>query len=82
MKTLESTKTRKVKTIEVKYSNMTFIVQSYSHFITTVKNPDWSKNKYTATIKETGEGIGMMGGRDLIKKQMELINSRPDLFLR
>jgi trans-2-enoyl-CoA reductase len=82
MKTLESTKTRKVKTIEVKYSNMTFIVQSYSHFITTVKKPDWSKNKYTATIKETNEEIGVVGGRDLIKKQMELINSRPDLFLK
>jgi trans-2-enoyl-CoA reductase len=82
MKTLENTKTKKVKTIEVKYSNMTFIVQSYSHFIIAVNNPSWSKNKYTATIKETGEGIGMMGGRDLIKKQMELINSRPDLFLR
>lgn len=82
MKTLENTTTRKVKTIEVQYSNMTFIVQSYSHYITTVNNPSWTRNKYTATIKETGEGIGMMGGRDLIKKQMELINSRPDLFLR
>ena len=82
MKTLENTTTKKVKTIEVQYSNMTFIVQSCSHYITTVNNPSWTRNKYTATIKETGEGIGMMGGRDLIKKQMELINSRPDLFLR
>jgi trans-2-enoyl-CoA reductase len=82
MKTIENTTTRKVKSIELQYSNMTFIVESYSHFIIAVNNPSWSKNKYTATIKETGEGIGMMGGRDLIKKQMELINSRPDLFLR
>jgi hypothetical protein len=82
MKTLENTKTKKVKSIEVKFSNMTFIVQSYSHYIFALNNPSWSRNKYTATIKETGEGIGMMGGRDLIKKQMQLINSRPDLFLR
>jgi len=82
MKTLENTKTRKVKTIEVKYSNMTFIVQAYSHFMVSLNNPSWSKTKFTATIKETGEGIGMMGGRKLIKSQMELINSRPDLFLK
>jgi hypothetical protein len=44
--------------------------------------PSWSSNKYTAKIKETGEGIGMIGGRKLIKSQMQLINSRPDLFLK
>ena len=82
MKTLQNTKTQKAKSIEVKFSNMTFIVESYSHYMVALINPSWSRNKYTATIKETGEGIGMMGGRDLIKKQMELINSRPDLFLR
>lgn len=82
MKTLESTKTRKVKTVEVKMSNMTFIVQSYSHYMAALNNPSWSKNKYTATIKETGEGIGMMGDRNLIRRQMEIINSKPNLFLR
>lgn len=81
MTTLQSTKTRKVKTIEVKFSNMTFIVQSYSHYMSALNNPGWSTNSYTATIKETGKGIGMMGGRKLIKSQMELINSKPHLFL-
>jgi hypothetical protein len=47
-----------------------------------LNNPSWAANKYTATIKETGEGIGLMGGRKLIKSQMELINSKPHLFLR
>lgn len=102
MKTLESTKTRKVKVIEVKYSNMTFIVKVSTHYMTALcetkvidkatgtetiigealNNPSWAANKYTATIKETGEGIGLMGGRKLIKSQMELINSKPHLFLR
>jgi hypothetical protein len=81
MKTLENTKTRKVKVIEVNYSNMTFIVQAYSHYMAALENPHWSTNRYTATIKETGEGIGMMGDRKLIKSQMELINSKPNLFL-
>jgi hypothetical protein len=81
MRTLENTKTRKVKIVEIKYSNMTFIVQAYSHYMAALNNPGWSKNRYTATIKETGEGIGMMGGRKLIKSQMELINSKPHLFL-
>ena len=82
MQTLENTKNRKVKAIEVIFSNMTFVVKASSHYIDAVNNPGWSKIKYTATIKETGEGIGMMGGRTLIKNQMELINSRPDLFLK
>jgi hypothetical protein len=60
---------------------MTFVVQTHSHYIIG-KNSGWSKNKYTAFIKETGEGIGSNGSRELIKRQMELINSRPDLFLR
>ncbi len=80
MKTLENNKTRKIKTIEIQYSNMTFIVQAYSHFII-CKKSSWSTTKYTASIKETGKGIGLMGGRKLIKKQMELINSMPELFL-
>jgi len=82
MTTLESTKKRKVKTVEVKYSNMTFIVQANMHYMAALNNPGWSSIKYTATIKETGEGIGGMGDRKLIKRQMELINSKPDLFLQ
>lgn len=81
MRTLENTKKRKVKTIEVKYSNMTFIVKVSSHYMAQLENPGWASNRYTATIKETGENIGMMGGRKLIKSQMELINSKPNLFL-
>lgn len=81
MKTIESSAKRKIKTIEVKFSNMTFIVQSYSHYMAALNNPGWAANKYTATIKETGENIGMMGGRDLIRQQMQLINSKPHLFL-
>ena len=82
MTTLENTKTRKVKVIEVKYTNMTFIVQVHSHYMAALNNPGWATNRYTAKIKETGEGIGMMGGRKLIKSQMELINSKPHLFLK
>lgn len=82
MVTLLNTKKRKVKTVEIKHSNMTFIVQAYSHYMADLENPCWATNKYTATIKETGEGIGMMGDRKLIKSQMELINSKPHLFLR
>ena len=82
METLENTKTRKIKIIEIKYSNMTFIVQVYSHYMVALKNPGWANNRYTAKIKETGESIGMTGGRKLIKSQMELINSKPNLFLR
>jgi hypothetical protein len=80
MKTLENNSKRKIKTIEVQYSNMTFVVQAYSHFIICKKSA-WSTTKYTASIKETGKGIGGMGGRKLIKQQMELINSMPELFL-
>jgi len=82
MKTLENTKTRKVKTIEVIFSNMTFVVKVHSHYMVALNSPSWSTNRYTATIKETGEGIGVMGGKKLITSQMDLINSRPDLFLR
>lgn len=82
MKTLENTNTKKVKTVEVKFSNMTFIVQAYSHYMAALLNPGWARNRYTATIKETGEGIGMMGDRNLIRQQMELINSKPQLFLK
>jgi hypothetical protein len=82
MTTLESTAVRKVKAIEVSFSNMTFIVQAHSHYMAALNNPGWSTNKYTATIKQNGKGIGMMGGIKLIKSQMELINSKPHLFLR
>lgn len=82
MTTLLNTKTNKSKSIEVKYSNMTFIITATSHYIYAVSNPGWTKTKYTAKIKETGEGIGIMGGRKLIKNQMELINSKAYLFLK
>jgi hypothetical protein len=81
MTTLQNTKTKKVRTIEVKLSNMTFIVESSCHYMAALNNPGWSKNIYTAKIKETGERIGGVGGRDLIKAQMQLINSKPHLFL-
>jgi len=82
MKTLVNTTTHKVKEIEVIFSNMTFVVWAHTHYMSALNNPGWATNKYTATIKETGESIGMMAGRTLIKKQMELVNSRPDLFLK
>ncbi len=82
MTTLQNTSTHKTKSIEVKYSNMTFIVTVSAHYMAALNCPSWSSNKYTAKIKETGEGIGGFGGRKLIKSQMQLINSRPDLFLR
>lgn len=82
MTTLENTKKRKVKMIEFKYSNMTFLVEAYSHYMKELINPGWSKNRYTAKIKETGEGIGMIGDRKLIRSQMEIINSKPHLFLK
>lgn len=82
MKTLENTKTHKAKSIDVAFSNMTFVVKASCHYMAALNNPGWSKIRYTANIKETGEGIGMMGGKTLITKQMELINARPDLFLK
>jgi hypothetical protein len=81
MTTLENTKTRKTKSIEVIFSNMTFVIKASTHFLIGL-NSGWSTIKYTATIKETGEGIGVIGGRTLIKRQMELINSKPELFLK
>jgi hypothetical protein len=82
MKTLENTKKRKIKTIEVKYSNISFIVQVYSHFMKGLENPSWARNRYTASIKETGENIGAMGDRNYIRSQMQLINSKYQLFLK
>jgi len=82
MKTLSNTNTLKTKSIEIKYSNMTFIVTVLAHYMAALNRPSWSSNKYIARIKETGESIGGFGGRKLIKSQMQLINSRPDLFLR
>ena len=81
MRTLESTKTRKVKSIEVKMSNMTFIITCHAHYILGF-NGGWSKNKYTAVIKNNFQGIGTRGNLKAIRSQMELINSRPDLFLK
>lgn len=81
LKTVPSISSRKIKTIEVKYSNMSFIVQVYSHYCENLWQPHWSVTKYSAIIKETGKGIGVLGSRKLIKAQMELINSKPHLFL-
>ena len=82
MKTLENNSKRKIKTIEVQYSNMTFLVESYTAYIIGLRDGYWTRTKYTASIKETGENVGGMGDRNFIKRKMELINSRPDLFLR
>lgn len=81
MTTLENTKTRKTKSIEVIFSNMTFVINASTHFLIGL-NSGWSRTKYTATIKETGEDIGVIGGKEMIKRQMELINSKPEFFLR
>ena len=81
MKTLVNSKSQKVRTVEVKMSNLTFVVEARCHYMAALLNPGWSVVKYTAKIKETGEGIGMMGGRKLIKDQMTLINSKSHLFL-
>jgi len=81
MKTLQNTKTHKMKTTEIVFSNMTFIVELSCHYMAALNNPGWSTIKYRASIKETGKGIGGFGGKNLITRQMELINSRPDLFL-
>lgn len=80
MKTLENNNNRKVKSIEVKYSNMTFVLQAHTHFIVGL-NSGWSKTKFTAFIKETGEAVGF-GNKKLIKGQMSIVNSRPELFLK
>lgn len=81
MKTLENTKTRKIKTVEIQMSNMTFIVTCHTHFILGF-NGGWSKNKYTAVIKNNFDGIGTHGSLKAIRSQMELINSNPHLFLK
>jgi hypothetical protein len=79
MKTLENTTKRKIKTIEVQYSNMTFVLQAHTHFIIGI-NSGWSKTKYTAFIKETGEAIGF-GNIKLIRAQMKIVNLNSDMFL-
>jgi hypothetical protein len=82
MKTLVNSRREKVRNVEVKMSNMTFVVEARCHYMAALMNPGWSTVKYTAKIKETGEGIGRIGGVKLIKNQMALIDSIPDLFLR
>jgi hypothetical protein len=82
MKTIENNQKRKIKIIEIKLSNMVFEVQAYSHYITELLNSGWSRTRFTAKIKNTGEGIGIIGGKRFIRQQMEIINSRPDLFLK
>ena len=81
MQTIESNKTRIIKTIEIKRSNMSFIVTAHCHYMAALQNPGWSAIRFSAEIKETGENIGGVGGKSLIKKQIELINSKPELFL-
>lgn len=81
MTTLVSTNSHKLKSIEVKYSNMTFILEASSHYIKNVNSPGWTRVKFTGRIKETGENIGVLGGKKMVKNQMNIINSRPDLFL-
>jgi hypothetical protein len=81
MKSLVSTTSRKVKSVEVKMSNMTFVVNCEMTFIRSVKNPSWSTPKFTAVIKETGEKLSTFCGKKFLKNQMELINSKPHLFL-
>lgn len=81
MTTLKNTTELKIKVIEVKYSNITFLVEARAHYMSSLREPNWSKNKYTATIKETGENIGGIGDRKFIKSQMNVINSVPHLFL-
>ena len=81
MVTLKNTASSKVKTIEVQYPNMTFVVEVWSHYMSSLRNPGWSKNKFTAKIKETGESIGGIGDRRFIKSQMNTINSVSHLFL-
>jgi hypothetical protein len=81
MKTLENTKTTKIKSIEVKYSNMTFVVEAYTSYVVGLRDGYWTKIKYSASIKESGYHVGGFGDKNFTIKKMELINSRPDLFL-
>ena len=82
MKTTKNTLTHKEKTIELKYSNMTFVITARCHYMKDLNTPGWSMTKYTGIIKETGEGIGLMGSRKLIRSQIHLINSNSHLFLK
>lgn len=81
IKTNQTVSTEKEKTIEIVMSNMTFIVKAYSHYIT-AKNSGWTRTIYTGKIKENGQGIGVRGGIDMIRRQMTNINSKPHLFLK
>lgn len=81
MKSLVSTTANRVKTVEVKMSNMTFVVTCSSHYLAALNNPHWTTPVFVAHIKETGEKISPMCGKRFIKQQMELINSKPHLFL-
>ena len=82
MKTLENTKQNKVKTLEMVYSNMTFLIKAQTYFVDHFSGAYWVKTFFTAKIKETGECTGFMGSKNDIKNHLELINSRPDLFLK
>lgn len=80
MKSLVSTTASKVKSVEVKMSNMTFVVKCESHFII-AKKSTWSTPKFTAIIKETGEKLTTLCGKNFLRTQMEMVNSKPHLFL-
>lgn len=73
---------RIIKTTEVKFSNISFIVTISAHYMESLWHPSWSKSKYTATIKETGEGIGCIGGKKHIVQQMKIINDNYKLFIK
>jgi hypothetical protein len=83
MTTLVNNPARKVKSIEVKYSNMTFKVLVYCNYINTRNKSEWSSNIYTAIIKETNEMVASSyPDRESIKTIMAFINSKKDVFVK
>jgi hypothetical protein len=83
MKTLVNNPTRKVKSIEVKYSNITFKVLVYCNYINSRKKSGWSSNIYTAIIKDTNEMVASSYPTiESIKTIMAFINSKQDVFLK
>lgn len=81
LNTIKTITTRKEKTIEFKMSNMTFIVKAYSHYIT-ARNSGWTRTRFSAKIKETSQGIGVLGNLEMVRRQMKNINSKSHLFLK
>ena len=80
MKTTENTKKVKVKMIEVKYSNITFIVEARTHYMD--YSSSWARTKYTAVIKGFEKNAHLVGNREFIKSQMDFTNSKANLFLK